>query len=539
MNGFRKFIYFCAQVDRDILEQTNSSYERNLIYASFIRQILGLLFVFAVFLYAWNMLLPLWMAISISALLAAIVFFIDQAVIASLWIFHREFFHHRIYNDFANFLLRVLGLLPRACFAVIIAIFMATLAEITIQHRAIERLLGADIRADNQEYVQRTNDQKSTQAEEIKAINEKIKNLEDDIALGSSPDNQQNTEALRMSSQNAQERIPVLQARLTGLSDRRISLNEQVTELRSQVSEVEGRKQRNLNQMRLEELPERCLAARRARANDEDFDVEKCHGRRWRGFRDANLAADKELATLEPKLEAEQERLNSVIEELTTTRSELNLAEDKFSSFSRQLTSARTASSRLSETKTELAEQKEILAATKTRHIEQQDALLKELRDTGFYQETNYGPLELYVGLKRLHNPEVPDGATDSEKNQLTLEGQAARDFSTGLWLVIILFELSPVLVAFFAPFSHVAMRMRKKREDAERDNLIDKLKKDVNMEKVRYKSTPNKYQKNLWNEEMRRKAFRMKQKNDIAEGTHDDTLKLRENRKSSQTMEK
>ena len=103
---------------------------------------------------------------------------------------------------------------------------------------------------------------------------------------------------------------------------------------------------------------------------------------------------------------------------------------------------------------------------------------------------------------------------------------------------MIILFELSPVLVAFFAPFSHVAMRMRKKRDDAERDNLIDRLKKDANIEKVRYKSTSNKYQKNLWNEEMRRKTFRMKQKNDIAEGTHNDKLELRENRKSSQTME-
>ena len=538
MNGFCKFIYFCAQVDRDILEQTDSSYERNLIYASFIRQILGMLFVFAVFLYAWHMLLPLWMAISISALLAAIVFFIDQAVIASQWMFHQEFSHRWIYNAPANFLLRVLGLLPRAGFAVIIAIFMATLAEITIQNRAIKRLLDADSRADNQEYFQRTGVLESIQAEEIKAINEKIEDLENDIALGSSPDNQQNTEVLRMSSQNAQERIQVLQARLAELSDREISLNEQVTALRIQVSEVQGRIQSNKAQMRLEESPERCLAARRARANDENFDVEKCHGPRWRGFRDAKRGAETERATLNPELQAEQERLDSVTEALTATRSELNVAEDKFSSLSRQLTSAQTASSRLSETKTELAAQKELLAATKTRHTKQRDALEKKLRDTGFYQKTDYGPLELYVGLKRLHYPEVPDGATDSEKNQLELKGQAARDFSTGLRLVIILFELSPVLVAFFAPFSHVAMRMRKKREDVERDNLIDRLKKDADIEKVRYKSTPNKYQKNLWNEEMRGKAFRMKKKNDIAEGTHNDKLELRANRKSSQTME-
>ena len=421
----------------------------------------------------------------------------------------------------------------------IIAMFMATLAEITIQSRAIERLLDADSRADNQEYIQRKDALESTQAEEIKAINEKIENLENDIALGSSPDNQQNTEVLRMSSQNAQERIPVLQDRLAGLSDRRISLNEQVTELRSQVSEVAGRIQSNMAQMRREESPERCLAARLARANDEDFDLEKCHGPRWRGFRDAKRGAETELATLEPELQAEQERLDSVTEELKATPSELDVANDELRSLSRQLTSAQTASSRLPETQTELAAQKELLEVTRTSHTEQREALKKELRDTGFYQETDYGPLELYVGLQRLHYPEIPEGATDSEKNQLELKGQAARDFSTGLWLVIVLFELSPVLVAFFAPFSHVAMRMRKKREDVERDNFMDRLKKDANIEKVRYKSTSNKYKKNLWNEEMRRKAFRMKQKNDIAEGTHNDTLELRANRKSSQTMEK
>ena len=235
-----------------------------------------------------------------------------------------------------------------------------------------------------------------------------------------------------MSIHSAPERISGLQARLAEQSDRRISLNEQVMELKSQVSEVEGRKQSNMAQMMQEESPERCLAARLARANDENFDVEKCHGPKWRGFRNAKREAEAELATLNPALQAEQERLDSVIEELTVTQSALNVANDEFSSLSRQLTAARTASSRLSETKKELAAQKELLAATQTRHTEQRDALEKELRDTGFYQKTDYGPLELYVGLKRLHYPEVPEGATDSEKNQLALEGQAARDFSTG-----------------------------------------------------------------------------------------------------------
>jgi hypothetical protein len=90
------------------------------------------------------------------------------------------------------------------------------------------------------------------------------------------------------------------------------------------------------------------------------------------------------------------------------------------------------------------------------------------------------GLLSFYVGLKRLHHPPIPEGATDAEITQLELEGEAARAFSNGLWYVIILFELSPVLVAFLgSPFSHLAMRMRRKRDDAQRGDLADRLQKD------------------------------------------------------------
>ena len=175
--------------------------ERTLVYASFIRQILGALFVFAVFLYAWSILLPLWMAISISVLLAAIVFFIDQAIIASQWMFYREFSRNWIYNMFGNFFFKLLGLLPRAVYAVIIAVFMATLAEITIQGRAIKRLLNENTREINREYFEKINTLKSEQSKEIERIDDRIKELVEAISMGSSPDIQQDIEALKTGMQ--------------------------------------------------------------------------------------------------------------------------------------------------------------------------------------------------------------------------------------------------------------------------------------------------------------------------------------------------
>jgi type IV secretory pathway VirB3-like protein len=110
MQWLRSFIYFCTQVDRDELEKSNSPHERGLVYASFARQLFGAVFVFVVFLYAWETILPLWMAVLISTVLAIIVFLIDQAIISSEWMFHREFFQSPLLNTPANFIFKVLQL---------------------------------------------------------------------------------------------------------------------------------------------------------------------------------------------------------------------------------------------------------------------------------------------------------------------------------------------------------------------------------------------------------------------------------------------
>ena len=479
MSIFRKFIYFCVQVDRDALEETDSSYERTLVYASFIRQILGALFVFAVFLYAWSILLPLWMAISISALLAAIVFFIDQAIIASQWMFYREFSRNWIYNMFGNFFFKLLGLLPRAVYAVVIAVFMATLAEITIQGRAIKRLLNENTREINREYFEKINTLKSEQSKEIERIDDRIKELVEAISMGSSPDIQQDIEALKTGMQSAKKIISDSRRQLEKLNAKQISLKEDVRQHRADVVTAEARVTNNGEQMRKEETPERCLAARYALAKNQDFDIEICRRSNWVRYRNAKLAAEKKLAELRPALLGKEAELNSITDDISSNQSRLDTANSDFNSRSGKLRTAETASSRSSELKTELREQEESREDTQTKHKEDLEKLEKTLDAGGYLEKADYGPLELYVGLKRLHHPPIPEGASDSERTQLELQGEAARKFSMGLWLVIILFELAPVLVAFFTPFSHVAMRMRKKRDDAERNDLIDRLQKD------------------------------------------------------------
>lgn len=470
MSWFRKFVYFCVQVDRDELGQTSSSYERTLIYASFMRQMLGVLFVFAVFLYAWHLLLPLWMAVSISALLAAIIFFIDQAIISSEWMFHREFHRYWIINAPANLLFKILQLLPRAAYAVVIALFMATLAEITIQSRAIERSLRETTREANQEYFQRKDTLQADQKTEIDQIESEIMRLEASIAISSDPNVQDTITVLNSNTTLAQEEIAILSARQTSLRADHGRLNALVTELSGKVAAAEQRVSFNADQMVLEESAERCGAP----------GTDRCRGPNWRGFRDAKRVAEGQLNTHVQALEGAETQLQAVRVEFQQTQSALGTANSDFSDVSSRLREVQTTSEGLPELQTDLATQENLLSVTRTAHAVSLISLEDELRATGYYEEADYGPLELYVGLQRLHHPLIPEGATDAEITQLELEGEAARAFSNGLWYVIILFELSPVLVAFLgSPFSHLAMRMRRKRDDAQREDLVDRLQKD------------------------------------------------------------
>lgn len=470
MSWFQKFVYFCVQVDRDELEKTSSSYERTLIYASFMRQILGVLFVFVVFLYAWHLLLPLWMAITISALLAAIIFFIDQAIISSEWMFHREFHRYWIINAPANLLFKILQLLPRAAYTVVIALFMATLAEITIQSRAIERSLRETTREANQEYFQRKDDLKVDQGDKIDQIEAEIIRLEAAVAISSDPNVQGTINVLNSNTDLAQEEIVILSARQTSLRANQGRLNTLVTELSGKVAAAEVRVTFNAEQMTREESAERCRAP----------GADDCRGPNWRGFRDTKRIAEAQLSTHVQDLEGAENQLQLVRLGLQQTQSALGTANSDFSDVSSRLREVQATSEGLLEFKDDLLTQEALLTNTIITHADALEALELELRATGYYEGVDYGPLELYVGLKRLHHPPIPEGATDAEIAQLELEGEAAQTFSNGLWYVIILFELSPVLVAFLgSPFSHLAMRMRRNRDDAQREDLVERLQKD------------------------------------------------------------
>lgn len=487
MQWLRSFIYFCTQVDRDELKNSNSPHERGLVYASFARQIIGAAFVFVVFLYAWATILPLWMALIISAVLAIIVFLIDQAIISSEWMFHREFFQSTLLNTPANFVFKVLQLTPRIIYAVLIAAFMSTLAEIAIQSREIERVLKEATREVNQEYFGRKDKLQTEQDNEASKVAKKIAELESSIALATNPSAQSNIDILKIKVGQNKSDIATLTAQLKALNQELATLTADSTSVSSEITSYNNLVQSYTEQMAAEISPERCRAASSPSFNPAT-DAAKCQKTEWGKLRDAKREALKRLGELQAEAAGISAKLTKVRAEITTATASLAAADAGFTKATTALSGAQASGSSLVELEDQLRAQKAILTAMLgdpekgiiSSHEVAMDELVRELRAAGYYDEADYGPLELYVGLKRMHNPTIPEGATEQQAERLKLEGEAARDFSKGLWLIIILFELSPVLVTFLgAPFSHLSMRMREKRDGAIRKNRLDSIKAD------------------------------------------------------------
>ena len=336
MQWLRSLIYFCTQVDRDELEKSNSPHERGLVYASFARQLFGAAFVFVVFLYAWATILPLWMALLISAVLAVIVFLIDQAIISSEWMFHREFFQSPLLNTPANFVFKILQLTPRIIYAVLIAAFMSTLAEIAIQSREIERALKETTREVNQEYFNRKDTLQTEQNDEASKVVEKIAQLEAAIALASNPSAQSTIDVLNSQVGLNKSDIATLTSQLAGLNKELATLTTASTNVSSEITSHDGLVQSYSEQMAAEISPERCKAARSPSFNPTT-DAAKCQKTEWGKLRDSKREAEKRLGELQAEAAGISAKLAKVRTEIATVTANLNEANTGFTEASTAL----------------------------------------------------------------------------------------------------------------------------------------------------------------------------------------------------------
>ncbi len=475
----REFIFVALNIDEAILDAEGSRKDINLIYASFTRLILSTLFVFGVTLYACIHVPTLGTGQSwlIATLVASIIFWFDSAIISAET--DRSQNHQSeilqtyaipaIFWGFINFVLKLVRLSPRIAFSIAIATFIATIAELALQRKAIETVLDPIAYEYN---VSTGNKEKRDKLEkehedEILRLTTRKTGLENSIEVRGKPNFQERLDALKVD-------VDALRNRKAGMeSDLEILINEKSAREQTLIADekqVATLKSEIINFQRLmdEERndPDKCT----------NPGTEKCEGPNWQRYRNNLRAAEAELSTKDAAVLAENAALKTLNDTINAQEARLNTNRLELDGVNADLDAfGNNGDKSIDQLESEL-----VVAKKELEDQEQENKIeLSEFDEDqtlrGLYRKPkDYGFLLLYFGLEELYN--------DPEK------GTGAKQFSWGLFIFIILMELSAVMTTmFFAPYSIYASKAYIKVKERQ-------LEEEIQMSKFKYKRAKELY---------------------------------------------
>ncbi|MCO7225590.1 DUF4407 domain-containing protein [Pleionea sp. CnH1-48] len=448
-----KFFAFLSLTDYQVLKECGK-YDHTLVYAMVFRQIVTFAFTCLLFSYGVSMFLDLYAAIIIGVIFALTLFFLDQAIIGSDW---------ALKNPFKGGLpIRSLfGLIPRIVYSLIIAIGLATLAEISLQANAIDEQIQKESNEKNQEYFAKLEKYEQELETGIGVDRKKVEDIQAEIVQLSEQKSRyelsvrsNDTETLGNTLTVKQENLAELQRTQQVLIAEIASINKRLATSREEYSYW-------FNEALLERTgkdgraPTEGPKYRRAVSTYTDIKEQI-------GILEGSLADAKDkLTALKPDIDTATEELNLVQKE----RNELILSETNYAQNGENI-------GRLND---------DLLAAKATlnRAIDDKQKKMDEYRTKlekdGLFYEVKTGMLRRYLALKSIHNdPEV---------------GEAASMFSLLLKIFFIAIELMPVIVKlFFSPFSFYSLRMYRKMQIAllEEEELLEAAKAERKMARER-----------------------------------------------------
>ena len=436
-----KIIHFLTLTDTDELSKC-SRYDHNLVYASSFRQVISFVFSFSVFLYGSLMFLPFEQALLMSLLIALTLFTIDQAIIGSEWALKVDFFHKPWLNYFASIVFLPIRLIPRILFSVAIAFVIATIAEISLQHKAIDEVLRQEMRVLNEEYFTRVHRKEgmleesvNTQTQDIAVLNKRIKDKQA-VLINFNTD---------MSAKDENSLVKQLKSSSSDYSTKKKVLDENMHQLQ-------------LLGVKIAEKQQLIAHWKNEKALELTTDRGAKKGARWHHANRQIILIGLEIGALQAKVATlklfqpiyNEQSKSSLVKRDKLRAIKLSMGGDSLQALILQRDVK----------KNELMKNKAL--------IKQDMTMFKQsLKQDGLFFEIKNGPLGRYIGLNKLYND--PD------------YGEAAKEFSYGLKLVVILVELSPVIVmVFFSPYSFYAEHMRGKKHSLENSIPTSKLKAEV-----------------------------------------------------------
>ncbi|GAA4356049.1 DUF4407 domain-containing protein [Kangiella marina] len=425
---FFKLISFLSLTDSEVLKECGR-YDRMLAYAMVFRQLVTFIFTFMLFAYGVSLFLGTTAAIITGFIFALTLFFLDQAIIGSDW---------ALRNPFKSGipLRSLLGLIPRIIYSLIIAIGLATLAEISLQSNAIDEQIQQESNVKNREYFAKLESHEKELDTAISVERGRIDELQNQMQTLRSQNAAYQAAKESNDTQSVENTLDVRQNNVEELQKSQQVLNAEISSINERLANARKEYDYWFNEALLERT------GKDGRAPTE--------GPKYKRAVATYSDLEKQIGILETALVDTQARLDEIKPRIEAATSELNDVQAQRN----QLVLSETNFEQNEQTILRLEDDLTAATTALNQQIDRKQTKMDEYRlkleNDGLFYEVKTGMLRRYLALQSIHNdPEI---------------GHAAMLFSLLLKIFFIAIELMPVIIKlFFSPFSFYSLRMYRK----------------------------------------------------------------------------
>lgn len=450
---FFKFFAFLSLTDYEELKECGK-YDRTLVYAMVFRQLVTFAFTCLLFTYGVSLFLDFKTAVVVGVIFSLTLFFLDQAIIGSDWALKNPFKGGLSFRS-------IIGLIPRIIYSLIIAVGLATLAEISLQANAIDEQIQQESNEKNKPYFAKLEKYEQELETGIGVDRKKVEDIQAEIQRLSDQNHRYELAVSSDDTDTLNNTLAIKQRNSTELQRSQQVLYTELASINKRLAKAREDYNFWFNEALLERTgqdgrpPTEGPKYRRAVATYKDL------GEQIKILEASLAETQQKIETLKPDIDSALQGLNQVqknINELQITEANYEQNQLTITRLEESLLTARTMLNRAIEEK-----QKKM------------DEYRLKLEKDGLFYEVKTGMLRRYLALKNIHkDPEI---------------GEAAYMFSWLLKIFFIAIELMPVIIKlFFSPFSFYSLRMYRKMQ-------VALLEEEERLERAKAKhKAPSKY---------------------------------------------
>jgi len=427
-----KLFAFLSLTDYETLKECGK-YDRTLVYAMVFRQLVTFAFTCMLFTYGVSLFLEFTAAVIVGIIFSLTLFFLDQAIIGSDWALKNPFKKGLPFRSF-------IGLIPRILYSLIIAVGLATLAEISLQANAIDEQIQQESNQKNKQYFAKLEKYEVELETGIKVDRDKIVTLQGQLEQLREQNSRYEHAATANDVDTLNNTLSIKQ-----LNSTELQRSQQVlfTELAS-INQRLAKAREDYNFWFNEALLERTGKDGRAPTEGPKYK------RAVATYTDLSLQID----VLQTSLNETKQKLDALKPDIEEALLGLNQVQKEINDF--QMTEANYEQNKQSIAILEqsLLNAKAVLNRAIDEKQEKMDIYREKLEKDGLFYAVKTGMLRRYLALKNIHkDPEI---------------GEAAFLFSWLLKIFFIAIELMPVIIKlFFSPFSFYSLKMYRKMQIA------------------------------------------------------------------------